>query len=281
MAYLADIENALIERLRTAELGGSIAFGSVEAGSGPYRAAMRAQLTRMRPPAAVTAYVDENTATDAPVGKRGPRFGVYVAARSLRTVGGPRQDESDSLGSYSLISVVRGALDGVVIVTGRRAVAAGMRYADGDDRLDIHELMYRMAPLAPVPLFDGAAIGGRDAVTTRELGPPEGPARLTLTRTESGTYEVRDGPEMATWDPGTTLVWEGEIRGESDADIADVMDGLHGLASVGTEATLEVPDVLSIPDITVKEVRLLRPMGQEMATSTWVQPVRVVFQMKE
>lgn len=152
MALLADIEDALVARLADWELSESPVFAAVRGASGGYRPALRDALRREVLPAAYVAFIDEPTAPETALAKRGPRFSVLVAARSLRIGSDPRHDDVEALGAFTLIEQVRLALDGFEPADDHVAEPLHQKFLDADDRVAVYELLYRIHSVPePVP----------------------------------------------------------------------------------------------------------------------------------
>jgi hypothetical protein len=161
MSRLGDLENAIVNRLAAATLGGSPVFAVVRGASGPNRAALREALSRERPPAAFVAFVEELTAQETLPFRFGAQFSVFVAARMLRQQSNPRHGDATALGAFTLIDTVKTQLDNYAPATGIQLQNLDISFADADDRSAVYELRYRAwptnslaAPSAPLNLAE-------------------------------------------------------------------------------------------------------------------------------
>ncbi len=112
--------------------------------------------------------LDEPTAPETPVGRKGAQFAVLVAACALRAGSDPRHGDADATGAFDLLDVVRTQLDDYVPVAGVKAVNLRERFVEADERCAVYESLYRIEP-----------------VTTQEQRPPA-PETLLAFDGESG-----------------------------------------------------------------------------------------------
>ncbi len=258
MSYLLDIEEGLIERIAGTMYGGSPLMATVRGATGVFREAIRDALLRERMPAAYVGLLDESLSPATPAANRGPRFGVFVATRTLRVTANPRGDDVEGPGALEVIAQLRTRLDNYAVLAGRRAVGAGLRFVFGDDRTAMYELTYRVeSPLGPL-VFDGVSLGGSATITTRNL-------RLLFV-------------EPPATPPDDVLVWQGELRAASTTVLDARIDEIEDFISSSTQATLVDPAGASYADIQVMQWSRLRPVFFEPTLNLHVQAAEIRVQ---
>ena len=224
MSRLGDLENAIVNRLSQAMIGGSPAFETVRGFSGGNRAALREALRRERMPAAYVGFTDEPTAPEVRDQVRGAKFVVLVAARVLRLESDPRNGDANSIGAFQLLEASRTQLDDYAPSTGLQLVSVQEKFIDADNRVAIYELLYRVWPIVlPIAalLFDGSTIAGSDSVMTLDVGPFE---------LEQSQFSFVGGGgvfQQALNVRPRTLVWRGEMRAQDNTSLNTIEAGIE------------------------------------------------------
>ncbi len=248
MSRLGELENAIVNRLAGAQIGGEDAFAVVRGESGGFRAALRDTLARERLPMAAVAFVDEPHAPEVKATVRGPRFVVLIAARSLRTTSDPRHGDDDATGAFALLDAARARLDDHEIETGRRLVCIHERFVEADERMAVYELLYRGTPAVeeasqPVLTFDGNEIAGSDSVMTLEAG-ALGAEEIDVAFHDGAAIHRRKLTGV------NTLVWRGSLRAETHDDLNGIEDDLADLISSAAVGDVEEANVRTFADCT-------------------------------
>lgn len=257
MSDLSDIEAAILARLAALTHAGQPLFRSVRATSGPLRSAQRELLLRERPPAAHVAFVDDAFAAAA-TRLRGPRFAIWVATRSLRAGGNPRDDEPEGAGTHAVLALVRAGLERLAVLPGRRAIGQFARALESDGRTAICELQYRVEwPPGPV-VFNGAALGGSLSITTRGPRPPF--------------------VEFPAEPPADILRWEGELRATSASGLSAIESGLDNLAAQQPVGDLTDPGGPVYLGMRFYEWTRRRPRWFDPDLGLYVQSAAAMFQ---
>jgi len=172
MAALGEYENKIVDRLTQVTIGSEPAFEVVRSVSGGWRPAIRDALRRERMPAAYVAFIEESTAPEIRAQVRGAKFSILVAERTLRSQMDPRHTFPQSTGAYELLAAARSVLDDYTPVGWLLLQLLRVKYVDGDDRVVVYELLYRLWPVVfedPVLLFGGQAIAGSASRMTLDV----------------------------------------------------------------------------------------------------------------
>lgn len=265
MSRLRVLEASIVSRLSTATIGGPTAFATVEGASGGNRPALRAALRRERMPAAYVAFIDEPLAPEVREAVRGARFSVLIADRALRLPSDPRQGDATSKGTFALLQAARAKLDDYSPTEGFRLVALQERFVDADERSAVYELVYRVSPVdevAPVSLtFDGDAIAGA----------------LSEMQIEVGSFTVvSDGDDPPKYvNSARPVVWRGEIRAASHAQLWEIEDNIEYLVAAQTIAEVSDVHTRDLDDCLI--VRYERIGPRRIVGTQIVQPAAIHF----
>ncbi len=166
MSRVGDLEDALVNRLAAATIGGSQAFATVRGFSGGYRPALRDAIKRERLPAAYVAFTEELTAPETSDNRRGARFVVLVATQMLRAGDDPRHGDADNRGAFELMDEVRAQLDLYEPPGDVQLYNLHEKFVEADDRVAIYESAYRAWPIFIIQSIPG----GNTIIAPRMIG---------------------------------------------------------------------------------------------------------------
>ncbi len=140
MTALADIENALLQRLSMLRVGTAEAFKTIDGLAGTGTTRLMAWLRRRPKPAALVRYAGrKRTSTGQAV-----QLSLYVAAEGLRGDGEARIGGDDVNGMHPLLDLLREALDGATLLCGCRLGLVSESAVADDDRIVVFQQTYEV-----------------------------------------------------------------------------------------------------------------------------------------
>jgi len=214
MAALGEYENKIVDRLTQVTIGSEPAFEVVRSVSGGWRPAIRDALRRERMPAAYVAFIEESTAPEIRAQVRGAKFSILVAERTLRSQMDPRHTFPQSTGAYELLAAARSVLDDYTPVGWLLLQLLRVKYVDGDDRVVVYELLYRLWPVVfedPVLLFGGQAIAGSASRMTLDV------KTIEVDTVDFSFPGIAGVHRHALGVKGRPILWRGKLRATDDA----------------------------------------------------------------
>jgi len=273
MSELGDLENAIVASVAAIEDGGEPLFATVKAASGRKDELLAAAIRRERQPAAYVVFAGRMAATDGAALVGDPRFSLIVAAESLRGGSEPRLGGEDATGAFTLLDKLAVALQARVVLTDRRLVLVDEGVVATDERSYVARQRYqvrRVAQSSP-PTFDGQAICGSQSLVEVLLGPLRADAEVFSFPGVDGLFRRHLGVRSRQ------IVWRGQLRASSDAELNGLEANLEALVAAPEAATMVDPWGRTLSDCVVDGFERRGPRRKDHYTGLVTQDFELVF----
>lgn len=228
MSELADIESAVIGLIESIQIGGSDLFATVAGFSNSSSREVVAALRREIKPAAYVVYGDRESSDAFGVPGK-PDFSVFAIAESLRGGSEPRSGSILLAGGFNLLAELFNALFDQTILADRRLSFLDERLVAADETSVVYQQRYSVLRTAATaaPTFGGVVICGADSIVVVEVGE-------WATDDQRFAFPGIDGEfRMLLGARARPIVWKGQLRADTDADLSAIEAGIEQLIAGG------------------------------------------------
>lgn len=230
----ADIESAVVDRLRAVTYGQRPLLATVAGHGWRDRRSAVTALQNERMPAAFVSVI-ERSSGDKDFRRAGPtRLSVLLAERSERAEAESRLGGVDSVGVYVLSEQVADALQDFEAVVGLTLLLIDDQAAGGTEGMLVREQRYevRRVGTGPAPTFGGAALVGTESQVAVRAGALQRAASSFSFPGIDGVFERHMGLR------GRSIVWQGQLRAADDAAINALEAGIEAEMATGQARTM-------------------------------------------
>ena len=273
MSELGDLETAVVGLIAGLQDGGTPVFRSVEGFSDPDRRRALACINGRSAPAALVIYAGRGRADVAQALVGSPKLSVVLRAENLR--GGPdvRSGDGTSRGGFQLLESVMAALDGAVVLAGRRLAAIDEEVVTADDTHVVYEQRYLIERVAEPtqPTFNGVALAGADSLVNVVVGEAAVESVAFGFPGIDGEFRHQLGLR------GRPIRWTGQLRAVDDETLNAIEENIE--AAVADPRPHDLIDALSrtFTDCVLERFARRGPRQRHPVSGCALQPFELHF----